>query len=72
MSPGRSPATRTRRRHPSSCPTWPAYEHKAHDLAHALHELVTIERFVTLADWKAIRHAPLERRVLMGTPLLVR
>ena len=31
---------------------------KAHDLAHALHEFVTIERLVTLNDWKATRHAP--------------
>jgi AAA domain len=48
------------------------YEDKAHDLAHALHEFVTIERLVTLNDWKATRHAPPERRVLMGEALLVR
>ena len=42
------------------------YEDKAHDLANALHEFVTIERLVTLNDWKATRHAPPERRVLMG------
>jgi hypothetical protein len=48
------------------------YEDKAHDLAHALHEFVTIERLVTLNEWKAIRHAPPERRVLMGEALLVR
>ena len=48
------------------------YEDKAHDLAHALHEFVTIERLVTLDDWKATRHAPPERRVLMGEALLVR
>ena len=42
------------------------YEDKADDLAHALHEFVTIERLVTLNDWKATRHAPPERRVLMG------
>jgi hypothetical protein len=48
------------------------YEDKARDLAHALHEFVMIERFVALNDWKAIRHAPPERRVLMGETLLVR
>jgi PD-(D/E)XK nuclease superfamily len=48
------------------------YQDKAHDLAHALHEFVTIERLVTLNDWKATRHAPPERRVLMGEALLVR
>jgi len=48
------------------------YEDKAHDLAHALHEFVMIERLVTLIDWKATRHAPPERRVLMGDCLLVR
>jgi hypothetical protein len=48
------------------------YEDKAHDLAHALHEFVTIERLVALHDWKTTRHAPPERRVLMGEALLVR
>ncbi len=46
------------------------FEDKAHDLA--LHEFVTIERLVTLNDWKATRHAPPERRVLMGEALLLR
>jgi hypothetical protein len=57
---------------PFVLPDLARYEDKAHDLAHALHEFVTIERFVTLADWKAIRHAPPERRILMGESLLVR
>jgi hypothetical protein len=48
------------------------YEDKAHDLAHALQEFVTIERLVELNDWKRSRHAPPERRVLMGETLLVR
>jgi hypothetical protein len=48
------------------------YEDKAHDLAHALQEFVTIERLVELNDWKRTRHAPPERRVLMGETLLVR
>src|SRR5207244_9240519 len=44
----------------------------APDLAHALHEFVTIERLVALNDWKATRHILPERRVLMGETLLVR
>ncbi|HVK07257.1 MAG TPA: AAA family ATPase, partial [Gemmataceae bacterium] len=48
------------------------YEDKAPDLAHALHEFVTIEQLVALTDWKATRHAPPERRVLMGDCLVVR
>ena len=41
-------------------------------MAHALEEFVLIERLITLNDWKATRHAPPERRVLMGEALLVR
>src|SRR5262249_32604364 len=48
------------------------YEDKARDFAPALHEFVMIERFVELNDWKTTRHAPPERRVLMGETLLVR
>lgn len=57
---------------PFVLPDLACYEDKAPDLAHALHEFVTIERFVTLAEWKKVRHAPPERRVLMGEALLVR
>lgn len=57
---------------PFTLPDLAGYEDKAHDLAHALHEFVTIERLVALNDWKATRHAPPERRVLMGDCLLVR
>ena len=57
---------------PFVLPDLAGYEDKAHDLAHALHEFVTIERLVTLNDWKATRHAPPERRVLMGEALLLR
>ncbi len=57
---------------PFVLPDLAGYEDKAHDLAHALHEFVTIERLVALNDWKATRHAPPERRVLMGDCLLVR
>ncbi len=57
---------------PFVLPDLAGYEDKAPDLAHALHEFVTIERLVALTDWKATRHAPPERRVLMGDCLLVR
>jgi hypothetical protein len=48
------------------------FEDKADDLAHALHEFVTIERHVELNDWKGTRPAPPGRRVLIGDCLLVR
>ena len=57
---------------PFVLPDLAKFEDKADDLAHALDEFVTIERLVELADWKATRHAPPERRVLMGDCLLVR
>ncbi len=57
---------------PFVLPDLAQYEDKADDLAHALHEFVTIERLVDLNDWKRTRHAPPERRVLMGETLLVR
>ncbi len=57
---------------PFVLPDLAGFEDKADDLAHALHEFVTIERLVELNDWKATRHAPPERRVLMGDCLLVR
>lgn len=57
---------------PFVLPALAGFEDKAQDLAHALHEFLTIERFVALNEWKATRHAPPERRVLMGDCLLVR
>jgi hypothetical protein len=57
---------------PFVLPALAGYEDKAHDLAQALHEFVTIERLVDLNEWKRIRHAPPERRVLMGEALLLR
>jgi hypothetical protein len=57
---------------PFALPDLARFEDKAHDLAHALHEFVTIERLVELNDWKATRHAPPEQRVLMGETLIVR
>lgn len=47
------------------------YDDKADDLAHALREFVTIERHVTLNEWRGTRHVSPERRVLMGETLLV-
>jgi hypothetical protein len=60
------------RKTPFVLPDLSGFEDKAQDLAQALHEFVTIERHVELADWKRTRHAPPERRVLMGETLLVR
>ena len=57
---------------PYDLPDLAKFSDMAGTLAHALHEFVTIERLVELADWKATRHAPPERRVLMGDCLLVR
>src|SRR5262249_44340090 len=68
---------------PFVLPDLAGYEDKADDLAHALHEFVTIERLVALNDWERTRHAPPERRapmsrapperrVLMGEALLAR
>jgi hypothetical protein len=47
------------------------YEDKARDLAGALDEFVRIERLVSLTEWKGIRHAQPEQRVLMGECLIV-
>ncbi len=57
---------------PYALPDLANFDDKAGTLAHALHEFVTIERLVELADWKATRHTPPERRVLMGDCLIVR
>lgn len=57
---------------PFVLPDLAGYEDKAGSLAHALAEFVAIERHVTVADWRGTRHAPPERRVLMGETLLVR
>jgi hypothetical protein len=45
---------------------------QARTLAGALDEFVTLERHAELAEWKAARLAPPERRVLAGETLLVR
>ena len=57
---------------PFDLPDLANYTDKARTLAHALDEFVTIERHVDLNAWKSVRHAPPERRVLMGETLLVR
>jgi AAA domain/PD-(D/E)XK nuclease superfamily len=60
------------RKTPFVLPDLAGYEDKARDLAQALHEFVTIERHVALGGWKRTRHAPAERRALMGETLLGR
>ncbi|MCO5176119.1 MAG: AAA domain-containing protein [Thermomicrobiales bacterium] len=47
-------------------------EGKAHTLAAALKEFVSIERFVELANWRAERAPAPEKRVLSGVTLVVR
>ncbi len=53
-------------------PELTSFTDKAGTFAQALDEFVTIERHVELADWKAARLAPPERRVLAGDTLIVR
>jgi hypothetical protein len=60
------------RKTPFVLPDLAGYDDKARNLARALHEFVTIERHAALGQWKQVRHAPPERRVLMGETLLVR
>jgi hypothetical protein len=59
------------RKTPFVLPNLAFFEDKAHDMAHALREFVIIERHVDLGGWKTTRHAPPERRVLMGECLIV-
>jgi AAA domain/PD-(D/E)XK nuclease superfamily len=69
---GKFPGNRQSAKQPFVLPELGDFADKARTLAHALDEFVTIERHVTLNAWKGIRHAPPERRVLMGESLLVR
>jgi hypothetical protein len=69
---GKLPGNRQSEKATFNLPELGDYADKAESLAHALDEFVTIERHVDLGDWKSIRHAPPERRVLMGETLLVR
>ena len=53
-------------------PDLAAFEDKARSLADAMDEFLTIERHVTLNQWKQIRLQPPERRVLSGDTLVVK
>jgi hypothetical protein len=53
-------------------PDLAAFEDKARGLADALDEFLTIERHVSLSQWKQIRLQAPERRVLSGDTLVVR
>jgi len=57
---------------PFVLPDLSEFQDKADDLAGALHEFVLIERFVSINEWQGVRHAPPERRVLMGETLIAR
>lgn len=48
------------------------FEDKARNLRDALDEFMTIERHVSLSQWKNLRLQPPERRVLSGDTLVVR
>ncbi|HEV7214055.1 MAG TPA: DEAD/DEAH box helicase, partial [Chloroflexota bacterium] len=53
-------------------PALATFTQKAHTLAQALDEFVTIERHVALNAWKTARLPPPERRALAGDTLLAR
>lgn len=57
---------------PFALPDLATFEGKARTLGEALDEFVTLERHAELAEWKATRLAPPERRVLAGDTLIVR
>lgn len=57
---------------PFDLPDLGSFEQKARTLADAIQEFVSIERHVELGDWKRVRLAPPERRLLSGDTLLVR
>jgi hypothetical protein len=64
------PGNRLTAKKPFDLPELDRFDDRARSLAQALDEFVTIERHVELHAWKSIRHAPPERRVLMGEALL--
>jgi hypothetical protein len=66
--PGNKQTTKT----PFRLPDLAAFSDRAHSLAEALDEFVTLERHAELGAWKTIRHAAPERRVMMGETLLAR
>ncbi len=57
---------------PFTLPDLATWEGQARTLAGALDEFVTLERHAELAEWKAARLAPPERRALAGETLVVR
>jgi hypothetical protein len=66
------PGNRLTQKTPFTLPDLSQFTDRARSLAQALDEFVTIERAVELGSWRTTRHAPPERRVLMGETLLVR
>ena len=69
---GDLPGNRLTEKRPFHLPDLAGFSDQARSLAEALDEFVTIERHVELDAWKTTRHAPPERRVLMGETLLAR
>src|SRR5262249_56970157 len=55
---------------PFALPDLSRFEDKADDLAEALHAFVLIDRFVSINEWQGVRHAPPERRGVMGATLI--
>jgi hypothetical protein len=66
------PGNRLTEKTPFNLPDLADFTDTAPTLAHALDEFVMIERHVDLHAWKMIRHAPPERRVLVGETLIAR
>lgn len=66
------PANPLTRMTPFRLPDLAHHDEKARTLAQALREFVIIERLVEMSDWRTIRHAPPETRVLMGETLVAR
>ena len=69
---GDFPGNRLTQKTPFDLPDLAAFAGKAHHLADALNEFVTIERHADLAAWKSGRQLPPARRALSGETLLVR
>lgn len=66
------PGNRLTEKTPFDLPDLARFAGRAHHLADALNEFVTIERHVDLAAWKSGRQMPAGRRALTGETLLVR
>ena len=65
------PGNRLTEKTPFDLPDLARFAGRAHHLADALREFITIERHVELASWKAGRQMPAGRRALTGETLLV-